>query len=175
MIFTETKLKGAFIINLERRGDERGSFARVFCRNEFESHGLNPSVAQANISHSRNRGTLRGIHFQRAPHREAKLVRCTCGSLFDVIIDLRPESPTYTEWVGVELTAENDRMLYVPEGFGHGFQTLVDHTDVTYLVSEFYVPQSEGGVKYDDPAFGIEWPGEVTILSDKDRNWPDFE
>jgi len=175
MNFTETKLKGAFIIDLERRGDERGFFARVFCRNEFESLGLNPSIAQVNMSYSKDRGTLRGMHFQRAPHQEAKLVRCTRGALFDVIIDLRPESPTHTEWIGVELTADNYRMLYVPEGFGHGFQTLVDNTEVTYLVSEFYARQAEGGFRYNDPAFGIEWPGEATVLSDKDRNWPDFK
>ena len=175
MIFTETKLEGAFILDLERRGDDRGFFARVFCRNEFESHGLNPFVAQANTSYSKDRGTLRGMHFQRAPHQEAKLVRCTRGALYDAIVDLRPDSPTFKQWIGVELTADNYRMLYVPEGFGHGFQTLVDDTEVTYLVSEFYTPHAEGGVRYNDPAFGIEWPGEVTVLSDKDRDWPDFE
>lgn len=175
MIFTETKLKGAFIIDLERRGDNRGFFARFFCRDEFEAHGLNPFVAQANTSHSNERGTLRGMHFQREPHHETKLVRCTRGALYDVIIDLRPDSSTFKEWIGVELTADNYRMLYVPDGFGHGFQTLVDDTEVTYLVSEFYAPRAEGGVRYNDPAFGIEWPGEATVLSDKDRNWPDFE
>ena len=175
MIFNETKLKGAFILDLEKRGDERGFFARVFCRNEFEAHGLNPFVAQANTSLSRVKGTLRGMHFQRAPHQEAKLVRCTRGALLDVIIDLRPDSPTFKQWVGVELTSENNRMLYVPEGFAHGFQTLVDDTEVTYLVSEFYAPDSEGGVRYNDPVFGIDWPLEPTVLSDKDRNWPDFE
>ncbi|MFC2085950.1 dTDP-4-dehydrorhamnose 3,5-epimerase [Bacteroidota bacterium] len=175
MIFTETKLSGAFIIDVEKRGDNRGFFARVFCRSEFEAHGLNAFVAQANTSYSKYQGTLRGMHFQRAPHEEAKLVRCTRGALHDVIIDLRPDSPTFQQWIGVDLTSENHRMLYVPEGFGHGFQTLVDDTEVTYLVSEFYAPQVEGGVRYNDPAFGIDWPGEVTVISDKDRNWPDFE
>jgi dTDP-4-dehydrorhamnose 3,5-epimerase len=175
MIFTETKLKGAFVIDLEKRGDDRGFFARVFCRNEFEAHGLNSFVAQANTSYSKQCGTLRGMHFQRAPHQEAKLVRCTRGALHDVIVDLRRDSPTFREWVGVDLTAENYRMLYVPEGFGHGFQTLSEDTEVTYLVSEYYEPQAEGGVRFNDPAFGIEWPVEVTEMSEKDRNWPDFE
>jgi dTDP-4-dehydrorhamnose 3,5-epimerase len=174
MIFNETKLKGAFVIDLDKRGDDRGFFARVFCREEFEEHGLNPFVAQANTSYSRNRGTLRGMHYQRPPHAEAKLVRCTRGVLYDVIVDLRADSPTFSEWIGVELSASNYRMLYVPEGFGHGFQTLVDDTEVTYLVSNFYAPHSEAGVRFDDPAFGIDWPVEVTVMSEKDKSWPDF-
>ena len=175
MIFAETKLKGAHILDLQKFGDDRGYFARVFCRKEFEEHGLNPFVAQANTSFSKTRGTLRGMHFQRAPHREAKLVKCVQGALYDVIIDLRPESPTFKQWVGVELTPETGRMLYVPEGFAHGFQTLAEDTVVMYLVSEFYAPHAEGGVRHDDPAFGIEWPEPVTVMSDKDQNWPDFE
>lgn len=175
MIFKETKLKGAFVLDLEKHGDERGFFARVFCRKEFEEHGLNPFVAQANTSLSRRRGTLRGMHFQQPPHGEAKLVRCTSGALFDVIIDLRRDSATFKEWVGVELTAENGRMLYVPEGFAHGFQTLENDTVASYIVSEFYAPEAEGGYRYNDPAFSIEWPAEVTVISDKDQNWPDFE
>jgi len=174
MIFKETKLKGAFLVDVEKRGDDRGFFARVFCQHEFVARGLNTRVSQANISYSKLKGTLRGMHFQRAPFQETKLVRCTKGALYDVIVDLRPESATFKQWIGAERTADNHAMLYVPEGFGHGFQTLVDHTEVTYMVSEFYAPHSEGGVRYNDPAFGIEWPGEVTVLSEKDQNLPDF-
>ena len=174
MIFTEVGLPGAYLIDVERREDDRGFFARTFCRREFEERGLNPSVAQANTSFSRWKGTLRGMHLQKPPHAEAKLVRCTQGSLYDVIIDLRPDSPTYRQWYGVELTAENHRMLYVPEGFAHGHLTLVDDTVVTYLVSEFYTPGAESGFRYDDPAFGIRWPEEVRVISEKDRSWPDF-
>lgn len=175
MIFTETKLKGAHILDLQKFGDDRGYFARVFCRKEFEENGLNPVVAQANTSFSKTRGTLRGMHFQRAPHREAKLVKCVQGALYDVIVDLRPDSPTFKQWVGVELTPETGRMLYVPEGFAHGFQTTADDTVVMYLVSELYAPHAEGGVRHNDPAFGIEWPEPVTVMSEKDQNWPDFE
>lgn len=174
MIFTEVGLPGAYLIDVERREDDRGFFARTFCRREFEARGLNASVAQANTSYSRRRGTLRGMHLQKPPHAESKLVRCTQGSLYDVIIDLRPDSPTCRQWYGVELTAENHRMLYVPEGFAHGHLTLADQTVVTYLVSEFYAPEAESGVRYDDPAFGIRWPEEVRIISEKDRSWPDF-
>lgn len=174
MIFSETKLEGAYIIELERLKDERGFFARAWCRKEFEDHGLTPRLAQANVSRSTKKGTLRGMHYQIAPYQEAKLLRCTNGAVYDVIIDLRPGSPTYTQWVGVELTAENYRMFYVPEGFGHGFVTLQNDTEVTYLVSQFYTPGSERGIRWDDPTFGIDWPIEVQVISDKDKSWPDF-
>ena len=174
MIFTETKLPGAYLIDIEKRGDQRGFFARGWCQKEFEAHDLIPRVVQTNISLSKRKGTLRGMHYQVAPYAEAKLVRCTRGALYDVIIDLRPDSPTHMQWLGVELSAENYKMLYVPEGFAHGFQTLVDNTEVTYQVSQFYTPEAEGGVRYNDPAFGIEWPLEVQVISDKDQSWPDY-
>lgn len=174
MQFTETKLHGAYIIDLQPLGDERGFFARTWCHREFESRGLSTRISQCNLSYSQHQGTLRGMHFQRAPHQEVKLMRCIRGSIFDVIIDLRPDSPTYTQWVGVELSAENHRMLYVPQGFAHGFQTLTDHSEVFYQVSEFYTPSSEGGVRWNDPAFGIEWPLAVSVISDKDQRWEDF-
>lgn len=174
MIFTETKLKGAYIVDLEKREDERGFFARGWCQNEFEAHGLTPRVAQVNISSNKKRGTLRGMHYQIAPYEETKLVRCTRGALYDVIVDLRPASPTYRQWFGVELTADNYKMLYVPEGFAHGFITLQDETEATYQVSQFYTPGSERGLRYNDPAFGIEWPAEVQVISEKDKSWPDY-
>jgi dTDP-4-dehydrorhamnose 3,5-epimerase len=174
VIFTETKLPGAYLIDIEKRADQRGFFARGWCQKEFEAHDLIPRVVQTNISLSKRKGTLRGMHYQVAPYAEAKLVRCTRGALYDVIIDLRPDSPTYMQWLGVELSAENYKMLYVPEGFAHGFQTLVDNTEVTYQVSQFYTPEAEGGVRYNDPAFGIEWPLEVQVISDKDQSWPDY-
>jgi dTDP-4-dehydrorhamnose 3,5-epimerase len=174
VIFTETKLPGAYLIDIEKRGDQRGFFARAWCQKEFKAHGLTPRVVQANISLSRWKGTLRGMHYQVAPYAEAKSLRCIRGAIYDVIIDLRPDSPTYMQWLEVELTSENHRMLYVPEGFAHGFQTLVDNTEVTYLVSQFYTPEAEGGVRYDDPAFGVEWPLEVQVISDKDKSWPDY-
>jgi dTDP-4-dehydrorhamnose 3,5-epimerase len=173
--FEETPIAGAFVIELERRGDERGFFARVFCRREFEEHGLNPNVVQCNLSLSAKPGTLRGMHFQRPPHEEAKLVRCTRGALWDVVLDLRPDSPTYLAWYGVELNAENRRLLYIPEGCAHGFQTLVPDTEAFYQVSAAYAPEHEGGVRWNDPAFGLEWPeaAERTI-SEKDQGWPDY-
>ncbi|MDX2249320.1 MAG: dTDP-4-dehydrorhamnose 3,5-epimerase [Bacteroidia bacterium] len=174
MKFTETKLKGAFIVEPTPFQDDRGMFARFYCQREFEEHGLNPAVVNTNVSRSRYKGTLRGMHFQRSPWAECKLVRCTRGALLDVIIDLRPDSPTFKEWIGVELTADNYKMLFVPEGFAHGFMTLVDDTEATYQVSQFYAPKFEGGLKYNDPAFGIEWPMEPTVISDKDARWPDF-
>lgn len=175
MIFTETELKGAFIIDIEKREDERGFFARAWCQKELEAHGLKSHWVQANLAFSQRKGTLRGLHYQIAPYEEAKLMRCIRGAIYDVIIDLRPESPTYKQWLGVELTADNHRMLYVPEGFAHGYQSLVDDTEVFYPVSQFYIPGSERGVRWDDPAFAIEWP--VTknlILSDKDKSCPDY-
>lgn len=174
MIFTETKLPGAYLIDVEKREDHRGFFARAWCQREFEEHHLVPRVVQANISFNKQKGTLRGMHYQLAPYAETKLVRCVRGALYDVIIDLRPDSSTYMQWLGVELTAEDYRMLFVPEGFAHGFQTLVDNTEATYQVSQFYTPGAEGGVRYDDPAFGIEWPIDVQVISDKDRSWPNY-
>jgi dTDP-4-dehydrorhamnose 3,5-epimerase len=176
VIFNETELKGAFVIDLEPIEDERGFFARAWCRREFTEHGLSTDIAQANMSFNKRKGTLRGMHFQKSPHAEDKLVRCTRGAIFDVAVDLRPDSPTRSRWVGVELTSENRRMLYVPKGFAHGFQTLEDDTEIFYLVSEFYTPEAEGGARWDDPAFGIEWPlGAPAEISDKDRTWPDYE
>ena len=174
MHFTETKLKGAYILDLKPIEDERGFFARTFCVQEFEAHGLNPCVVQCNVSYNKHKGTLRGMHYQSAPHAEAKLVRCICGAIYDVIIDLRPESPTFKQWVGVELTASNRRMLYVPEGLAHGFQTLEDETEVFYQMSEFYFPQSAQGVRWDDPAFQIDWPPAERVISSKDISYPDF-
>jgi dTDP-4-dehydrorhamnose 3,5-epimerase len=176
VIFEETKLPGAYVIDLERREDERGFFARTFCANEFGEHGLNARLVQANTSWNPRQGTLRGMHFQNTPHAEVKVVRATRGAIHDVIIDLRPDSPTYKQWIGVDLTQENRRALYVPEGFAHGFQTLVPDTEVHYLVTEFYTPEAEGGVRWDDPAFGIEWPDPANaFLSPKDATWPDFD
>jgi len=174
VIFIETKLRGAFMIEPERLEDERGFFARAWCQREFESHGLSPRLVQCDISFNTKKGTLRGMHYQVAPHEEAKLVRCTMGAIYDVIINLRPDLPTFKQWVAVELTANNRRMLYVPEGFAHGFQTLVDHTEVSYQMTEFYHPESARGVRWDDPAFAIEWPLADPILSEKDRTYPDF-
>lgn len=162
------------MIEPERLEDERGFFARAWCQREFESHGLSPRLVQCDISFNTKKGTLRGMHYQVAPHEEAKLVRCTMGAIYDVIINLRPDLPTFKQWVAVELTANNRRMLYVPEGFAHGFQTLVDHTEVSYQMTEFYHPESARGVRWDDPAFAIEWPLADPILSEKDRTYPDF-
>ncbi|MCL6482384.1 MAG: dTDP-4-dehydrorhamnose 3,5-epimerase [Firmicutes bacterium] len=175
MIFHKLKLEGAYRIDLEPREDERGFFARAWCQREFAEHGLETHIVQSNLSYNRYRGTLRGMHYQAPPHEEVKLVRCIRGSIFDVIIDLRPDSPTYLQWVGVELTATNRQMLYVPRGFAHGFQTLEDDTEVFYHVSEFYHPEAERGVRWNDPQFGIQWPAvEKRILSPKDQNWPDY-
>lgn len=175
MQLTETPLPGAFVIDLQPFTDERGFFARAFCAKEFATHGLNANVAQTNLSYNARRGTLRGMHYQREPATEAKLVRCLQGSLFDAIVDLREESETYLQWFGVELTAENGRALFVPERFGHGFLTLADDTLAHYQVSEFYTPGVEGGLRYDDPAVGIQWPGEVEVISEKDAAWAPLE
>ena len=176
MIFRETVVAGVFVIELEPREDERGFFARVFCRAEFEAHGLNPHVEQCNVSLSPQAGTLRGMHFQVTPHSEAKTVRCTRGALWDVALDLRPDSPSYLRWAGAELTDENRRMLYVPEGCAHGFQTLRPETEAFYQVSSAYAPGAERGVRWDDPAFGIDWPAApARVISDKDRSWPDYD
>lgn len=171
MIFTETKLKGAFIIDLERREDERGFFARAFCQNEFAEHGLKPVIAQANLAFNKRKGTLRGMHFQYPPHAETKLVRATRGAILDIIVDLRPESPTYLQHVGVELTADNHRALYVPERFAHGYQALEDATETSYQVGEFYAPGTEGGLSPFDPRLGLEWPLPVSVISPKDAAW----
>lgn len=175
MIFTETPLKDAYIIEFERIEDERGFFARSWCVREFKEYGLNPNLVQCNVSFNKKKGTLRGMHYQAAPHGEAKLVRCTKGALYDVIIDLRHGSPTFKQWFGVELTAENRKALYVPEGFAHGFQTLEDETEVFYQMSEFHHPENAQGVRYDDPAFGIDWPVTSPSLSPKDSVYEDFD
>ncbi|MBU1052821.1 MAG: dTDP-4-dehydrorhamnose 3,5-epimerase [Proteobacteria bacterium] len=175
MKFTEIKLKGAFIITPDLIKDERGFFARAFCRHEFIDHGLNPDLFQCNISFNRKKGTLRGMHYQVAPHSEAKLVRCTSGFIYDVIIDLRPESPTFKQWFGAELSASNHQMLYVPVGFAHGYQTLEDNTEVFYQVSAFYHPEAENGLRWNDPAFGIKWPIPVSTISKKDASHPDWK
>jgi dTDP-4-dehydrorhamnose 3,5-epimerase len=172
LIFTPTPLAGAYLVELEPLADERGFFARSFCGEEFEARGLNGHIAQSNVSFNRRRGTLRGLHYQAAPHAEAKLVRCTQGAIWDVIVDLRADSPSYKRWHAVELSAENRRALYVPEGFAQGFQTLADSSEVLYLMSQFYRPDAARGVRWDDPALGIPWPIANPQLSDRDRGLP---
>jgi dTDP-4-dehydrorhamnose 3,5-epimerase len=174
MQFTDTGLLGAVIVDLDRHADDRGFFARSWCADEFAARGLTPRVVQCNVSFNARAGTLRGMHYQAEPHAEAKLVRCTRGALYDVIIDLRPDSVTFGEWRGIELTADNTRMLYVPEGFAHGFQTLADDTEVFYQMSEFYHPSAARGIRWDDPAFGIVWPLMRPIMSAKDQSYPDY-
>ncbi len=175
MKFTETPLKGAFVMDLEKRGDDRGFFARFFCEREYQQHGLDHKIVKANTSFSKYRGTLRGMHYQLAPKGEDKIVRCLRGALLDVIIDLRPDSPTFKKHFKIELTAENRSMLYVPKGFAHGFITLTEDTEAFYLVTEFYAPECERGVRWNDPQFGISWPMEPVVISDKDRAHPDFK
>lgn len=172
MIFHETKLNGAYIVELEKREDERGFFARAFCSREFEQHGLQPRVVQANTSYNHKKGTLRGMHYQVPPASEPKFIRCIRGAVWDVIIDLRPDSPTYLEYVGIELSAENRRAIYVPDMFAHGNQALTDGAELFYLVGEYYTPGCERGVRYDDPAVGIDWPLPATVISEKDMSWP---
>lgn len=172
MIFTETALTGAFVIDLERREDDRGFFARSFCQREFEEHNLNAVIAQANLAFNRAAVTMRGMHFQYPPAAETKLVRCTRGAILDIIVDLRPESTTYLEHVAVELTADNHLALYVPGRFAHGYQVLEDMTETSYQVSEYYTPAAEGGLRHDDPDLRLEWPLALTEISDKDRAWP---
>jgi len=174
MIFTETKLRGAFLIDIERHEDERGFFARSWCRREFEAHGLDPEIAQCNVSFNVRKGTLRGMHYQTEPFEEAKLVRCTRGALCDVIVDLRPDSATFKQHVSDVLTAENRRMLFVPGGFAHGFLTLEDATEVLYQMSAFHAPERARGFRWNDPAFGIPWPAEVEVISERVRRYPDF-
>jgi dTDP-4-dehydrorhamnose 3,5-epimerase len=174
VIFTETKLKGAFIIDVTQLNDERGFFGRVWCKKEFEAHGLNSDVVQANISYNKHRGTLRGMHYQVAPFTESKTVRCAAGSIFDVIIDLRPDSSTFKQWIGVELTADSFRMLHVPDGFAHGFITLEDHSSVHYMVTQYYTPGAEAGIRFDDLEFNIVWPIPPIRISERDKSHPPF-
>lgn len=174
MIFTETELTGAFIIDIARLEDERGFFGRSYAKEEFEKYNLNVNVVQANVSHNKKKGTLRGLHMQLAPFEETKLVRCTRGAIYDVIVDLRSDSPTFCQWIGVELTEDSFRMLYVPEGFAHGFVTLQDNTDVAYQVTKEYTPGAERGYRWNDPAFGIVLPIEPVIISERDRSHPLF-
>jgi dTDP-4-dehydrorhamnose 3,5-epimerase len=171
MIFTETRLKGAFIIDIDRKADERGFFARAFCQKEFREHGLRPTIAQASLASNAKKGTVRGMHFQYPPAAESKLVRCTRGAILDVIVDLRPESATYLEHVAVELNEDNMRALYVPERCAHGYQTLRDNTDTSYQVGEFYTPNAEGGVRYDDTRLALRWPLPVSVISSKDQQF----
>jgi dTDP-4-dehydrorhamnose 3,5-epimerase len=175
MIFHKTKISGAFEIHLEPKRDERGFFARTWCQKEFESNGLNPRLVQCSVSFNARKGTLRGMHFQAVPCAEAKLVRCTKGSIYDVVLDLRVQSPTFKQWIGVILTAQNRKMLYVPEGCAHGFLTLEDESEVFYQISEFYNAESARGVRWNDPAFQIAWPEQVEVISDRDRMYGDFE
>jgi dTDP-4-dehydrorhamnose 3,5-epimerase len=174
MNFVETTLKGAYLVHPKRIADDRGFFARAWCRDEFASHGLNPNMVQLNVAASPRKGTLRGLHHQHAPHAEAKFVRCTQGAIFDVIVDLRADSPTRGQWFGTELTAGNGIMLYAPEGFAHGYQTLSDDTEMYYLTSAPYSATAAGGVRYNDEGFGIEWPLPVAVISEADRSWPDY-
>jgi dTDP-4-dehydrorhamnose 3,5-epimerase len=175
VIFTETSLPGAFVIDLERREDSRGYFARTFCQHELAEHGLKPVIAQANAAYNNTAGTVRGMHFQFPPRAETKIVRCTRGAIVDIIVDLRPESPTYLQSVSVELNEENGRALYVPERFAHGYQTLLDGTETSYQVGEFYAPETEGGLAYDDPRLGLVWPLPVAAISEKDAHWQPLE
>jgi dTDP-4-dehydrorhamnose 3,5-epimerase len=174
MTFSETKLGGVFLIDLDRKEDLRGYFARVFCAEEFRANGLNTQVAQCSISFNRRKGTLRGMHWQAAPKAEAKLIRCTRGAIFDAIVDLRSDSPTHLQHITVELSGGNGRMLYVPEGFAHGFQTLADDTEVFYQMSEFFVPECGRGARWNDPVFKIAWPLGDPIMNNRDKSWPDF-
>jgi dTDP-4-dehydrorhamnose 3,5-epimerase len=175
MIFQETGLKGAFVITLEPLTDERGFFARTWCQREFEAHGLNPRLVQCNVSFNHQRGTVRGMHYQAKPYEEAKLVRCTRGAIYDVIIDLRRDSATYKHWLAVELTDRNHLMLYIPEGLAHGFQTLEDNTEVLYQMSEFYRPEAARGIRWNDGGFGIAWPLDISLISQKDATYPDYQ
>jgi dTDP-4-dehydrorhamnose 3,5-epimerase len=175
MIFIPMRLKGAWLIDVEPKEDERGFFARTWCRKELAAQGLDTEIAQENVSYNRHCGTVRGLHFQRPPHEETKIVRCTRGAIFDVIVDLRRRSPTYLGWQGFELSADNRRALYVPKGFAHGFQTLTDDAEIAYQISAFYAPEAAGGYRYDDLAFGIAWPLPVTVISGRDIDWPAFD
>lgn len=175
MIFTETQLKGLYIIEPERLADERGFFARTWCQKELASHGLENRLVQCSISYNPKKGTLRGMHFQTSPWEEVKIVRCTSGEIYDVVIDLRPDSPTFKKWFGLNLSQEERNMLYIPKGFAHGFMTLSDEVEVFYQMSEFYSPDHSGGLRWNDPAFGIHWPMAVQLISERDNTYPDFE
>jgi dTDP-4-dehydrorhamnose 3,5-epimerase len=174
MKFTETTLPGSYIIDIDKIGDERGFFGRSWCAKEMQDHGLRADIAQINTARSRSRGTLRGLHYQVAPYQECKMIRCTRGAIFNVIVDLRPESPAFLRWFGTELTENNHRALYSPEGFAQGYITLADDSEITYFTTHRYVPGYDWGVRWNDPQIGIAWPTEVVSISDKDRNWPDF-
>jgi len=174
MEFIETGLKGAYLVRLKKIEDDRGHFARAWCREEFQQHGLNPNMVQLNVGFSHRRGTVRGMHYQLPPHAEAKFIRCTRGAIYDVIIDLREGSSTFGQWHGLELTADNGLMLYAPEGFAHGYQTLQDSSEMYYMTSAPYAPAAARGVRHDDPAFAVRWPLSVTVISTADRAWPDF-
>jgi dTDP-4-dehydrorhamnose 3,5-epimerase len=174
MIFTETKLKGAFVIEIKKIGDDRGFFGRSWCKREMEENGLDATIAQINTSFSRFKGTLRGLHFQIAPYQECKMIRCTRGAIFDMIVDLRPGSPTFLQWVGEELTEDNHKALYSPRGFAQGFITLKDDTEITYFTTDFYAPGMDRGVRWNDPQIGITLPLQPVVMSDKDQTWPDF-
>ena len=174
MTFTDCSIPGAYHVEIDPFEDERGLFARAWCRDEFAAHGLTASFVQANLAQSRRAGTLRGLHYQVAPHAEAKLVRCVRGAVYDVIVDLRPDSPAYRQWHAERLTAERRNALYAPPGCAHGYQTLVDDTELFYLVSAAYAPDAERGLRYDDPGLAIDWPLDVTVVSDKDQSWPEL-
>ncbi|MCU0490987.1 MAG: dTDP-4-dehydrorhamnose 3,5-epimerase [Chloroflexaceae bacterium] len=174
MIFHETPIAGVLVVEPERFSDQRGFFARTWCEREFADHGLNTRLVQCNISYNHKRGTLRGMHWQAAPAALIKLVRCTAGAIFDVVVDMRLDSPTFKQWFGIELSAQNRTALYIPEEIAHGFLTLTDEAEVFYQMSEFHAPACERGVRWDDPAFSIQWPGEVTMINERDRNYPDF-
>ena len=175
MLFLQTKLPGVFEVHIEVKPDERGFFARTWCQREFESQKLSSNLVQCNLSFNRHAGTLRGMHYQAAPHAEAKLVRCSRGEIYDVVLDVRPNSPTFKDWVAVILTAEKRNMIYVPEGCAHGFLTLQNECEVTYQMSEFYDADSARGVRWNDPSFQIKWPAQVQVISDRDRTYPDFK
>ena len=174
MVFNETPLKGAYVIEITKIGDERGFFGRSWCRKEMQQAGLDANIAQVNTSLSRSKGTLRGLHFQVAPYQESKLIRCTRGAIYDIIVDLRPDSATFRRWFGAELSADNHHALYSPKGFAQGFITLEDNSEITYFSSDFYAPGKDRGIRYDDPQFGIELPIAPVVMSDKDCSWPDF-
>jgi dTDP-4-dehydrorhamnose 3,5-epimerase len=175
MRFLETKLGGVFEVDLELHSDERGFFARSWCEREFASHGLDNKLVQCNVSLNLRKGTLRGVHYQAAPFAETKLVRCTAGAVYDLVLDLRKESPSFKQWFGVVLSAENRKAIYIPEGCGHGFLTLTDDAEILYQMSEFYHPEAARGVRWNDPSFQIQWPGNVEVISERDRTYPDFE
>ena len=174
MVFTETPLADSYIIEPQLIEDARGHFGRIWCRNEFEKHGLNPDIVQSNLGFSKKRGTLRGLHFQKEPFQEAKLVRCCRGAIYDVIVDLRRDSPTHGKWFGIELSESNARMIYSPSGFAQGYLTLSDDTEIYYHTTQFYAPAAAFGIRFDDPAFAIDWPGEICVISEIDRSWPNY-